>query len=380
MRYPQLGRGMSIGLMVGQMALGSPLTAQDSREWTLSEPEFEVGGFTEDLDYALSELGGVVRLEDGRVVIADRGAIALKVFDSSGRFLKDVGREGQGPGEFEYIYRLSWCSPDVLTVHDVGGRVHHFDMDVSFVTSDRLLYAVIGGGTPYRRACNKAGHEVVTGWGDFQAQFREGHYPALAPVVLLRDGETVKHFGERLSSDRVGTVRADGSPGGSGPHPFGRATVVAIGGGRVFVGDGSDYRIEVYDLEGNALPAIEWSGPDLRYTRALVGELEEAALADAREESRPGLRQWFADLPELEQVPAYDQILATETGSVWVRRFVRPGEGGEEWDVFDRSNRLVGRVRLPLRSTLWQVQRDRVVYSLLDEFDVPIVRVSRIQR
>src|SRR5690606_5522433 len=36
----------------------------------------------------------------GRIYVADRKPVVIKVFDASGRFLHTIGREGEGPGEF----------------------------------------------------------------------------------------------------------------------------------------------------------------------------------------------------------------------------------------------------------------------------------------
>jgi hypothetical protein len=291
-----------------------------------------------------------------------------------------MGRSGQGPGEYEYVYEMDWCAPGELSVFDVDRRVHQYTGDMTFVSTQLISLDAIGGGVGYNRDCNPNGFQVVTGWGDFQAQFKVGLFEATAPVVLLRGEDVVRHFGERLSSQRLGMARPDGSPAGSGPHPFGRATVVALGSDKVYIGDGRGYEIEVYDLSGNPLPSIRWSGPSLRYDRDLVDQLANQAVTEAPERSRPALRRWYAELPELDQLPAYDRILVSDTDEVWVRQFVKPGAVGEEWVVFRADHELAGRLSLPPRSKLWEVRGGRVVYSVLDSLDVPIVRISRIER
>lgn len=371
---------MRILLIVsGILSAPSAAAAQAASAWSLAPPHFEVGGIFAEDEYALAELGGVTILENGNVVVGDRIEPFLKVFDPQGTFLRTVGRFGEGPGELQYVYDMDWCAPGVLRVHDVDGRMHRYSGDMEFIETEVMSLEAIGGGTGYRHDCHPNGYRIATGWGDFRAHFKEGLHTARAPAALLRDRELVAHFGERLSSERLGSVRADGSPAGSGPHPFGRATVVAIGSDRAYLGDGTDYRIEVFNLNGESLPSITWDGPDLEYDPALIDRLAEAAVNEAPERQRPDLRRWYAEMPELEQLPAYDRLLVSDTDQLWVREFVRPAAVGENWVVFEGAQ-LVGRLQLPARSTLWEVRGDVVVYSTLDEYDVPLIRLSRLVR
>lgn len=369
--------GITVGLL---SATAAPLTSQEPPRWILAEPDFEVGGFAADGDHALADLGGVTHLANGNVVVGDRVEPFLKVFGSSGEFLRTIGRYGQGPGEYEYVYEMDWCAPDELSVKDVDGRVHRYTGDMEYLSTDRVLPDAIGGRVAYNQDCHPNGLQIVTGWGDTAAQFKEGLFEATAPVLLLRGPTVVKDFGERLSSERLGSVRADGSPSGSGPHPFGRATVVALGSSNVYIGSATDYEIEVYDLSGEALPSIRWTGPGLAYDADIVADRAAQAVAAAREESRASVRRWYAEMPELDRFPAYDRLLVSDTDQLWVRLFVRPGSAGESWVVFGNDHRLIGQLELPPRSTLWEVRGERVVYSTLDELDVPVVRISRIER
>ena len=328
----------------------------------------------------LPALGGVTLLDNGNLVVGDHVAPFLKVFGPDGTFLRETGSFGSGPGEYEYVYELDWCGPDELWVFDVDRRVHRYSGDLEFISTESVSLDEIGGGVGYNRDCHPNGLQIVTGWGDIQAQFKRGLFDATAPVALLRGEELVHHFGERLSSQRLGSVSPNGTPAGSGPHPFGRATVVAMGSTRVYVGDGARYEIEVYDLEGTPQRPIQWNGPSLDYDDDLLEVLERRALAEATERARPRLRRWYADMPELDQVPAYDRMIVSDSDELWVRQFVRPDAEGEEWLVFGAHHEVAGKLTLPPRSTLWEVRGDLVVYSVLDEFDVPIVRISRIER
>lgn len=359
--------------------LAVPVHGQAVAEWRLADHGFQVGGVEAEAEYTLTSLGGVTILPSGDVLVADRQAPFLKLFDANGTFLRALGAFGGGPGEYEYVYRLDWCGPDELTIQDVNGRVHRYSGSMEHVATQLVSLSALGGGVAYNWDCHPNGLQVVTGWGDHMTQFQPGYFQARADVLLLRGQEVVYHFGERLSSERIGSVGPDGTPTGSGPHPLGRATVVALGDSRVYLGDADTYEIEVYTLSGQRLSPLQWDGADLEYSDGVVRQLADRATSEASERSRPRVRRMYEGLPELEQLPAYDRLLVSESDELWVREFVRPDATEETWVVFDQQGELKGRLALPVGATLWEVRGDRVVYSILDDFDVPVVRISTIE-
>jgi hypothetical protein len=78
---------------------------------------------------ALHDITNIVRVDGrGRFVIARSGGTELLVFDSNGRFIQQVGREGDGPGEFRNAPSIVFGPGDSLYVFDNGqGRLSVFD-------------------------------------------------------------------------------------------------------------------------------------------------------------------------------------------------------------------------------------------------------------
>src|SRR5690606_23746461 len=54
----------------------------------------------ENPDYQLFQVASALRLSGGTIVVANRGSHQLKLYDSTGRFVRNMGRKGGGPGEF----------------------------------------------------------------------------------------------------------------------------------------------------------------------------------------------------------------------------------------------------------------------------------------
>lgn len=69
------------------------------------------------------ELSGVLsarRLANGRILVANSGSSALLLFDGTGRFLRAIGRKGEGPGEYSGSMHIFGATGDSLAVFDGG--------------------------------------------------------------------------------------------------------------------------------------------------------------------------------------------------------------------------------------------------------------------
>ena len=72
---------------------------------------------------------------DGNIYVVDYRAHNIKKFDSSGKFIKLLGREGEGPGEFSGPYRMT-SSKDRLVVYELGRRnLSTMDMDGNYINN-----------------------------------------------------------------------------------------------------------------------------------------------------------------------------------------------------------------------------------------------------
>ncbi len=71
---------------------------------------------------------------DGNIYVLDRGSFRIQKFDKKGKYLKTIGREGQGPGEFSQPNFISLDEKGNVYVKD-GTKAHIIDIDGQFVRS-----------------------------------------------------------------------------------------------------------------------------------------------------------------------------------------------------------------------------------------------------
>jgi len=74
--------------------------------------------------------------DQGRVYVMDMGDVNIKVYDEQGRFLRTIGREGQGPGEFGGLAFFEMLSGGRICVLDgMQSRVAILTTDGKFISS-----------------------------------------------------------------------------------------------------------------------------------------------------------------------------------------------------------------------------------------------------
>ncbi len=194
------------------------------------------------------------------IYVVDAGSARVLVFDFEGRFLKAIGRKGQGPGEFVRPTGACLVKGGGLAVADFGAnRIEIFDPAGTFarlinITETRVADLVQAGG----RFCTvpsfgQSGYAVTMG-SDAKSQ----------PLVNVLDGE----------GRRVLEISTNEFPE---THPFIRAikhrVCLAVSPqGRLVLAYFAANLIQVFEPAGEKVGAFERPLPFKPRTPALVSE------------------------------------------------------------------------------------------------------------
>jgi hypothetical protein len=343
--------------------------------WSLEElPSLVIGEADAGDEYTLYRVAGAIRMADGRIVIADGFHNQLRFYGQDGVFLNDVGREGKGPGEYEYIRGLARCGGDSIFGFDINWQAKVYTADGELVREMRLREP--GSPlSPYHLTCAASGYFLITGWGAQTMQLNIGFYQAMAPASLLdREGQLVTDLGEFLASERVGTDR------GSRPHPFGRATALALGGDAIYIGSAERLEVQMFSLAGDLTRILRGPGLDLAIRPSDLEIYKASRLADVDEADRPALERYIDGLPPLERFPAYTELRLDGEGNLWVHRFRRPGYGEELWTVFASDGAMLGDVVMPGDLEVTDIGSDYVLGVARDELGIERVRFYRLRK
>ena len=115
------------------------------------EEDLSIGN-EEDENYAFYRIGMPIVDSEGNIFVLDSGNFRIQKFDKMGNYVQSIGREGQGPGEFERPSTLYLDSENNIYVWDMGRRkIHKFAKSGNFIGSispDRSIseFGIAGNG------------------------------------------------------------------------------------------------------------------------------------------------------------------------------------------------------------------------------------------
>ncbi|RKZ11471.1 hypothetical protein DRQ53_14860 [bacterium] len=132
-RFPSVVRLVSIGLvcvlicatLVRTTIADEVPTPDDALTLT---PVLVIGEEDGELEFLFGRIVDLAVGPDGTIFVADQTAEHVRVFAPSGEFLRTIGREGQGPGEFGRLAAISVDEEGYLLAADAS-RVHIFAPD-----------------------------------------------------------------------------------------------------------------------------------------------------------------------------------------------------------------------------------------------------------
>lgn len=309
----------------------------------------------------------------GNVYVADDHQV--DVLRPDGRLLRRIGRQGQGPGEFQGVGGVRLLPGDSVFVFDA----HASRVTVFPPASDRPAYSVNVG----------TGGLLFPYW--VQPVPREGALLALyrAAYGMSADGGPRGHRRETmrlLNGDA--SLRRDSvlsfpeyeavpfeSGGAKGVlfNPFGRRMLVAMGAGRVYTAWSGGWSIDVHSPAGKLLRTIRPAGePRPRPIEPAERDSVVDMLANpyapkaivGRALDAVGNRTW----------PVLQDMVVDDRGRIWLAVTGMRGEN-VHWTAFDEHGSRVGGFDLPEGVRLHRIRGDAAYGVRLDADDVPEVVV-----
>lgn len=372
-------------LLTPATALAQPTRAFDSIAPTgairvATEPSLQIGVMGSDPEYEFTKISDVTSLPDGSIAVLELTPPRVRIYSADGSFIRDIGREGQGPGEFQAPFRLTTTDDGRLLVWDPPLR-----QVVTLDPADGLV------GQRYVRDDPPAYHEGeilpdgsrlirhVTS-GVEQPEDRVWRRPA----VLKRVGAG----GEIALTPLAGIEEWMDRRGGAVGVPFAIEPIYGGGGPDtiVVVGEGSTWDLRVWDARGHPRFTIT-SARDRR--RATQEEAESERADFEREAGMWGEevmnRIWSrADLEDRREAPTYEGVWVDGCGDIWAGLWNSTSAPGLPAPttalVFDREGRLRGSVELPDGVQITEIGVDRLVGVSRDRFRVERVVTHSITR
>jgi hypothetical protein len=340
--------------------LAGPLAAQDAGrvpQVNLSAPD---AAYSEPF----SSIAGLRELADGRVIVADRLELAVRVVDFGSGAAEEIGHVGQGPGEYQMPGDLFPLPNDSTLLVDYGNmRMTVIAADGRFLESTSMI-------SPDGQFINPVGTDGRGRVYFEMMELRPGPAGAAAPdsvaIARLDRGTGMIDTVGVLERERPGGSSSITSRGGSWqvqrPAVFAMADGWAVSsGGHLALARSAEYRLEWLLEAGRSVV-----GPRIDYVPVPVTQEDKDAWADRMSRStavmmvagsgsgRSGGRSINMPRPDPDDVewpevkPPFprDAVTVTPEGEAWVRRHTAHGEP-QVYDVFNASGERVKQVVLP---------------------------------
>ena len=86
---------------------------------------------------------GMEYLSNGNIVVNDQKANQILMFDDQGKFIKKIGKKGQGPGEFGNPFCLSSTSETIIVGDNSNMRIQFYDLKGNFIREFKIYKAFL---------------------------------------------------------------------------------------------------------------------------------------------------------------------------------------------------------------------------------------------
>lgn len=352
----------------------------DSAHWTVdAEPIVELTTSGTGPPHEFVSIWDAIRLTDGSLVVADRGAHQVRIFSSRGVPVTTVGRDGDGPGEFRRLIRIDRFRGDSLVAFD------YWVNRITVLTPDWEVARVISPPVFDRRTQELHVLDdstfVTMPYLSNPPPPEGGRYRILQAVMRLSSTQDVL---DTIATAVPGFETYD-HQGGSTDPLFARDGHLDVHAGRIYVGSAEQMRYDVVTPNGRLERIVRVPDFDLSLSAAEIrAEREEriALLPEGPQFILDRVTTALNDMPVPHTRPAYSDLIVDAEACVWAIEFHAVSERDQptEAQIFDADGAWLGAVELPPRFTVFEIGEDYVLGKFTDALDVEHPQLLRLRR
>ncbi len=283
------------------------------------------------------DLDGLSIGPNGRIYAYDSTSSEIRVFDRRGSYIRHFGGPGAGPGEFGWVWAMTWDLEDNLWIIDAGNqRYSIFDTTGTFIADLRSPVT--------SRDSQIAGFDLSGYFYDQSAYVDSENIYRREIVRLTREGTRVGEIPLpefTRQALQMGPLRL--------PIPYSRQLIMCFDpSGYIWYGINDRYEIFKMTFEG-------------KRTLVIQGSIEVFPLSSSDRDSlnsyieRLKTRYRMASVPGdiiPQTKPIYDGIyLNRTTGEIWVK-LINNHDEATVFDIYRSDGRFKGKVicRIPFLS------------------------------
>lgn len=340
-------------------------------------------GSADDPDYSLTYVADLEIGSDGSVFVSQPQDRTIRVFDRRGRFLRTIGRAGEGPGEFRHVSQIGWIG-DTLWVSDAvlrrvsffgrGGNLRRtlrfslpssgyylpsmplgFTKDGSVLTSPSInsSFLVSGRGirVPLLRADRTARVLDTIAWRS-----------AASEALVLQQGRVVSNY-QPFRDTPIWRVAPSGE------------YVVVLDRTSARSAQRTGFSMTKIGIRGDTLLSRRYYYTPKPIPQRVADSVVSVAANDvaasfpSRSRAVEAVRAAMY-LPRY-QPPVSDMVVGVD-GTIWLMR-EGIGEAQNTWMILDSSGRILAQLRTPRGLSVLQARSNALWGVEYDELGVPYI-------
>jgi hypothetical protein len=304
-------------------------------------------------DVLLVGPAGIVCDPRGNVYVLDLSDNNIKKFDASGKFLKVIGRKGQGPGEFNMPTLLTFAK-DKIVVYDMGNRrLCAFGTGGEFIKAENgtLYSGMIWGlkALPSGEIAVETEKIYFNEPNKRQDRFLEILTPELKPEKAIFSQPVLRNKYIRVQS-RLTNI----------PQPFCPDVYWDVSpAGDIVVGFSAKYEINIFSGDGKQLATFSHPFDPVKVT----AEDEKSFFDNMGTTTEAGITRGAPDyiiknttFPKFK--PAFHALVVDSDGNILVQTYSKNvDEMNRYFDAFDSRGNFIARVHVEGRTEFpgyWQ--------------------------
>ena len=341
------------------------------------EEDLSIGN-EEDENYAFYLTGYPVIDTVGNILILDRGNFRIQKFDKNGKYIQSIGRQGQGPGEFERPSTLYLDSNDNIYVEDSGRKIHIFDKDGEFKNAITL--------TEFTRPIT--GEFGITEEGNLIAMtLSRGERKSDMPMdydsffnidLINSDGAIIKTLAS-FRWEKSGVIRTERAIISTNNLCTPRLCLCPINEDLAIYGYSSDYSLFAVNAKGETVYIIKKDEPPQSITKdekeKVIGRFMEG---QKKREGMPKISRskYESALKFPKHKPFYRIIIKDDKDRIYVGKFEFPFDrtDGVNFDMFDKDGHFLYRVKIP---SLYPVIKFGCFYTIKIDQETGYAKIKR---
>jgi hypothetical protein len=295
---------------------------------TLKE-EFSIGGGEKD-EEVFSENIFITVDDQENIYVADMKLNNIKVFDSSGAYIRTFSKQGQGPGELNMPTGIKVTSNGDLMVEEVlNRRLSFFTPEGEFLRSTSTANKTSLTGLILGPEGTMVGRELVLEENKMVWTVKK-YDPDLKEIFIVEKVDFPNPLQDKI-------------------NPFELIIVFDVDKtGNIIYGTSKEYEIKFIDPDGTHTKSITKEYDPIKITE----EDKKEILSRIPETGGLNLKERI-EFPKY--YPAFQNFTMDEKGRIFVRTFEKGNKEGEYiCDVFDAEGRFISQTSLKVNPVLWE--------------------------